>query len=188
MKRVILALAFILAGVPPAFAYDTGIIVDVAFTTEIPGTANAYQVGQLFMTKLQDAQDRIVVPDWGQGYNTKRFLKTLNKTTLVRQTYQTVTTDCGFNGQSQKAFPIRLEFTAEVFSTADPDRYRVRLAVDRLDGTVMVNKNGCRVTEPNVRRRVATMTVAAPGKKINLRFPLNGKVVTIRTVQVGKID
>ncbi len=188
MKRVAFALAFILAGSSPAFAYDTGIIVDVAFTTEIPGTANAYEVGQLFMNKLQDSQDEIVVPDPGQGYNTKRFLKTVNKTTLVRQTYQTVTTDCGFNGQSQKAFPIRLEFTAEVFPTADPNRYRVRLAVDRLDGTVTVNKNGCRVTEPNVRRRVATMTVDAPGKKINLKFPLNGKVVTIRTVQVGKID
>ena len=202
---LIFALAFLLPLLPaPTWASNRGIVVQVSFTTEIPRNANAFQIGQLFMDKAEDAtdqvvvpdpgqgstssgptcRDRIVVPDPGQGYDIRHsFLKTVNKTILVHRPFETVTTTCGMETRSE-AVPTPLVEEATIFPV-DSDHYHIKIVVDRLDGQITVKKNGCTVTEPNIRRRIVTLTVSAPGKKIDLRLPVNGKTVAIKTIRIG---
>ncbi len=182
---LIFALAFLLPLLPaPTWASNRGIVVQVSFTTEIPRNANAFQIGQLFMDKAEDATDQVVVPDPGQGYDIRHsFLKTVNKTILVHRPFETVTTTCGMETRSE-AVPTPLVEEATIFPV-DSDHYHIKIVVDRLDGQITVKKNGCTVTEPNIRRRIVTLTVSAPGKKIDLRLPVNGKTVAIKTIRIG---
>ena len=162
---------------------SNGIMVDVAFSTKIPPTANAFEVTRLFMLKTMDYSDRVIVPDPGNSY--RGFYKTVNRATSVHIQYRTMTLTCAMFA-SRKSVPVSLTDSVSIFP-APRHRYRVHLVVDRIDGTSTGSKNGCTFVEPKVIRKVMDMTVDAPGKKLNIRIPINGKIFTAKTIQVGRL-